>query len=85
MPEEDRDLITEAATVIAGWTWLWPKLLAEHVIDSEGRCDGCFRNVHIRPRWPCTLASVAAIARDIYVRTTGHEYDPSSDASSTEQ
>jgi hypothetical protein len=58
-----RDRITEAGTVIAGWTRLWSQLLVLHVAGPDGRCRGCPSSRHAAPRSPCRLAELAAAAQ----------------------
>jgi hypothetical protein len=63
---DDRDRITEAAAVIAGWTRLWSQLLVVHVAGADGRCRGCPSSQHAAPRWPCRLAELAGAAQDAH-------------------
>ncbi|MGH3585263.1 MAG: hypothetical protein ACRDQ0_02975, partial [Pseudonocardia sp.] len=56
---DDRDRITEAGAVIAGWTRLWTELLVVHVAGPDGRCRGCPSSTRVAPRWPCRLAELA--------------------------
>ena len=60
---DDRDRISEAGAVIAGWTRLWSQLLVLHVAGPDGRCRGCPRAGHAAPRWPCRLAGLARAAQ----------------------
>jgi hypothetical protein len=58
-----RDRITEAGTVIAGWTRLWSQLLVVHVAGPDGRCRGCPSSLNVAPRSPCRLAELALAAQ----------------------
>ncbi|MDQ2707543.1 MAG: hypothetical protein M3Z25_07850 [Actinomycetota bacterium] len=37
----------------------WVRLLAEHAADATGHCAGCSSTALGRPRWPCSLWSIA--------------------------
>jgi len=52
-------LIGEAAEIITGWPLVRERLLAAHVPDAEGRCQGCASQTRRAPVWPCALALVA--------------------------
>jgi hypothetical protein len=58
-----RDRITEAGTVIAGWTRLWSQLLVLHVAGPDGRCRGCPSSLSVAPHSPCRLAELAMAAQ----------------------
>ncbi len=63
-----RDRITEAGTVIAGWTRLWSQLMVLHVAGADGRCRGCPSSLNVAPRWPCRLAELAGAAQEAHRR-----------------
>ncbi|MFC5235806.1 hypothetical protein [Pseudonocardia zijingensis] len=62
----ERDRITEAGAVIAGWTRLWSQLLVVHVAGPDGRCRGCPSSAHAAPRSPCRLAELAVAAQSAH-------------------
>ena len=68
MEGKARDRITEAGSVIAGWTRLWSQLLVLHVPGPDGRCRGCPSSLSVAPRSPCRLAELAGAAQDAHRR-----------------
>jgi 2-keto-3-deoxy-galactonokinase len=56
------------ASTLAGMPDVIARILANHVPDDRGRCRACGMPGTGTPyvRWPCSLASVAEVARRIH-------------------
>ena len=59
------------AAELAGMPEVWRALLELHVGGRDGRCRGCYSQVRVAPRWPCTLYRAAVQARRIAAACTG--------------
>ncbi|MDQ2708528.1 MAG: hypothetical protein M3Z25_13210 [Actinomycetota bacterium] len=61
MPEE---AFRSIAVSLTAWPEVLVRLREQHRAGPDGRCLGCTSQVHSAPRWPCALATIAAMAPD---------------------
>jgi hypothetical protein len=52
-----------AAVLAADHPVTWQRLLTDHVSDESGHCSACYSTTNGAPTWPCTLRTVAELAR----------------------
>lgn len=71
------------AAELARMPLLVERLLSAHVAGPDGRCVGCPSALWVAPHWPCRIAAVAALARDLPARPAQPSLVTSSVPSST--
>ncbi|WP_156934681.1 hypothetical protein [Pseudonocardia spinosispora] len=54
--------LEETARILRQWPDVCRALIEIHVPGPDGRCLGCFSQVHGAPKWRCALRLVADLA-----------------------
>jgi DNA-binding CsgD family transcriptional regulator len=76
---DDRHTTRGAATALAPMVEVWFQMLADHVPDPDVRCRACTSaGTGVRgTQWPCSLRSVAELARERHAARWAGEPRPS--------
>jgi hypothetical protein len=74
-PDDAGVSVPVLARYLVGDDQVWRRLLARHVADNTGHCEGCRSATGGTPVWPCTLYALAVEVRALNVRRRASDQD----------